>query len=94
MRVREAPKRSHTADEKGGRPGVGHAQKRGRETSGKPYDQPPDHTCGSTGPRGQARADVPASQPEQSGKRGGRGGGGDDGDGGDAGGDGSDGGVT
>ena len=74
---------------------MGHAQKRGRETSGKPYDQPPDHTCGSTGPRGQARADVPASQPEQSGKRGGRGGGddGDDGDdGGDAGGDGSEGG--
>ena len=100
----KAPKRSHTADEKGG-PAVGHAQKRGRETSGKPYDQPPAHTStpprpiqppakrGRTGPHGQARADVPASQPEQSGKRGGRGGRGDDGyDGGGAGGDGSEGG--
>ena len=36
MRVREAPTRSHTADEKGGRLGVGHAQKRGHRQVASP----------------------------------------------------------
>ena len=36
MRVREAPTRSHTADEKAGRLGVGHAQKRGHRQVASP----------------------------------------------------------